>query len=57
MLTFKEIFQILLVNNLFISFLNLFISLIEFKNIPLLNNLFISFLNLFISLIELKIVH
>ena len=30
--TFKEIFDILLLNNLFISFLNLFISLIELKN-------------------------
>ena len=42
-----------LLNNLFISFLNLFISIIELKT--LLNNLFISFLNQFISLIELKI--
>ena len=31
--TFKWIFDILLLNNLFISFLTLFISLIEVKNI------------------------
>ena len=30
---FKEIFDILLPNNLFISFLKLFISLIELKNV------------------------
>ena len=48
-------FGILLLNNLFISFLNLLISLIELKT--LLNNLFISYLNLFISLIKLKNIH
>ena len=48
--TFKYIFDIPLLNNLFI-FLNLFISLTELKT--LLNNVFI-FLNIFISLIELK---
>ena len=48
-------FGIPLINNLFISFLNLLISLIELKT--LLNNLFISYLNLFISLIKLKNIH
>ena len=48
-------FGILLLNNLFISFLNLLISLIELKT--LLNNLFIFYLNLFISLIKLKNIH
>ena len=43
------------VNNLFILFRNLFISLIELKT--LLNNLFISYSNLFISLIKLKNIH
>ena len=38
--SFKLIFDIPLLNNLFISFLNVFISLIEVKT--LLNNLFIS---------------
>ena len=33
MVTFKWIFDIPFLNNLFISFLNLFISLIESKNI------------------------
>ena len=47
--TFKKIFDIPLLNNLFISFLNLFISLNELK--ALLNNLFISYLTLFIYLI------
>ena len=41
-----------LLNNLFISFLNLSFSLIELQ--ALLNNLFISYLNLLISLIKLK---
>ena len=44
-----------LLNNLFISFPNLFISLIESK--PLLNNLFISYLNLILYLIKLKTIH
>ena len=48
-------FGIPLLNNLFISFLNLLISLIELKT--LLNNLSISYLNLFISLIKLKNIH
>ena len=48
-------FGIPLLNNLFISFLNLLISLIELKT--LLNNLFISYLNLFISLVKLKNIH
>ena len=48
-------FDIPLPNNLFISLLNLFISLTELKT--LLNNLFISDLNLFISLTELTNIH
>ena len=47
--TFKKTFDIPLLNNLFISFLNQFISLSELK--ALLNNLFISYLTLFIYLI------
>ena len=47
-----QIFSIPLLNNLLISFLNLFISLIELKTF--LNNLFISFLYLFIYLIGWK---
>ena len=50
--TSKSIFDIPLLNNQFISFLNLLISLIELQT--LLNNLFISYLNLFISLTELQ---
>ena len=45
-------FDIPLLNNLFISFHKLFISLIELKTF--LNNLFIYYLNVFTSLIELK---
>ena len=49
--TFKFIFDIPLLNNLFISSLNLFISLIELKS--LLNNLFISYLHLLVFLMKL----
>ena len=49
---YANIWHYHLLNNLFISFLNQFISLIELKT--LLNNLFISYLNLFITLIKLK---
>ena len=55
MVTFKYIFHIPLFNNLFVSFLNLFISLIVLKS--LFNNLLISYLNLFISLIKLNNIH
>ena len=48
-------FDIPLLFNLFISFLNLFISSVEVK--ILVYNLFISYLNLFVSLIKLKIIH
>ena len=46
--TFKKIFDSPLLNNLFISFVNLFISLIEFKT---------SLNNIFISLIKLENIH
>ena len=49
---FKQIFDILLLNNLINSFLNLLISLTEVKT--LLNQLFVCYLNLFISFIKLK---
>ena len=48
-------FDIPLLNNLLISFLNLFVSLIELK--MLLNNLLISYLKVFISLTKLKNIH
>ena len=58
------IFDIPLLNNLFIYFLNLIITLlnnlfISFLNLftTLVNNLFISFLNLLISLIEVRNIH
>ena len=57
-------FDILLINNPFILFLNLFIPslnnlFISFLSlfIPLHNKLFTSFLKLFISLIEVKNIH
>ena len=53
---FKWIFDILLLNKLFILFLNLFSSVIELKN-SIINNLFISFLNLFISWIVVKTIY
>ena len=46
--TFKKIFDSPLLNNLFISFVNLFISLTESKK---------SLNNIFISLIKLKNIH